>query len=133
MIHIARKNKVIKGTKKTKKKPPVLIGVLLKWRGDDNGGHNHVIMDTFEDYHVSVGTTTKKTKGANSKSKNYSCKNDILGNGQRSYLRRQATVAKINTYGKSSSGRMTSEDYAQAKVYAQRAKEKFSNNKEKKQ
>lgn len=108
-----------------------LVSVLLKKHGDKNGGHHHVILEDIEDKHVSVGLTTQKTKGKKSKSKNYNCKCDVIGNGENSYMRRQGTVDFQKNYYEPTTGKMTEEAYAQAKVYGERAKQKFLEKKEK--
>ena len=106
------------------------ISVLLKRHRDSRGNHKHVILEDIDDSHVSVGTTTKPKKGKNSP--NYKCENDIIGNGKQSYLRRQGIVDLKENYSDPSQGRMSEKDYAQAKVYGQRAKEKYLAEKKKK-
>ena len=101
-----------------------LVPVTVKKRNDNNDGHFHVIFDTFEEHHSSVGITKRPKKGKNSP--NYDCKNSILGNNVRSFARRQGTVAPVSTYSENTySGNMTETAYNQAKIYAERAKEKF--------
>lgn len=111
-----------------------LIPVVIKRRNDNNYGHFHVIFDTFEEHHSSVGITKHPKKGKNST--NYDCKNSIMNNDIRSYARRQGTVAPVSSYSKNTySGNMTKTAHEQAKKYAERAKEKFlanKNNKNKK-
>ncbi len=99
------------------------VSVLLKRHRDSQGNHNHVILEDIDDKHVSVGTTTSPKKGKNSP--NYKCENDIIGNGKQSYLRRQGIVDLKSNYSNPKQGRMTVKDYAQAKIYGQRAKEKY--------
>lgn len=143
MIHIAKQKKTFfrhKRKKKVVNRKPVLkktseakplisepktsfVSVLLKRHRDTQGNHHHVILEDIEDKHVSVGTTTKSKKGKNST--NYGCDNDIVGTGQRSYLRRQGIVDFKTNYSDPKQGRMTIKDYAQAKIYGQRAKEKY--------
>lgn len=116
--------------KRAQKDPRKLVSVLLKRHRDSQGNHHHVILEDIDDRHVSVGTSSKAKKGKNST--NYKCDNDIIGNGEQSYLRRQGIVDfKIN-YSDPKQGRMTEKDYAQAKIYGQRAKEKYLAQKKKK-
>ena len=99
--------------------------VSLKRHRDKNKGHHHIIVDSVGDKYVSVGASSKATKGKNSKSPNYRCETDILGNGKPTYLRRQGTVDIKSNYFGSRIGQMTITDYGRAKVYADRAKEKY--------
>lgn len=115
--------------KKTESTLSNLVSVLLKKHGDKNGGHHHVILEDIEDKHVSVGLTTDPKKGKNST--NYNCKCDVLGNGENSYMRRQGTVDFQKKYYEPTTGKMTEEAYAQAKVYGERAKQRFLEKKEK--
>ena len=103
-----------------------LVPVRIKKHGDKNGGHHHVILEDFEDKHVSVGLTTRKTKGKNSTHTNYECEFDPLGKGNRSYMRRQGMVAPIKEYDKQEhKGKMSPKDYAKAKEYGNKAKQKY--------
>ena len=106
------------------------VFVLLKRHRDSQGNHHLVILEDIDDKYVSVGTTTRPKKGNNSP--NYKCENDIIGNGKSTYLRRQGTVDYRNNYTDPKRGRMTTKDYAQAKIYGERAKEKYLSNKKKK-
>ena len=119
-------------TRKAIKKPPkkaaqneieIEIVVPIKTHKDKNGGHYHVIVDNVEDKHVSVGLTTKKKKGKNNT--NYPLEKSPLGDGKTSYIRRQATVDSKNNYHSPRKGSMTPKDYEQAKVYGERAKQKY--------
>ena len=109
---------------KTNPAPIKLVPVLLKRHKDRNGGHRHVIMETFDDKHVSVGISKQSTKGKKSNSTNYTCETDVLGSGVLSRMRRQGTVDNISNYHDPRSASMSEKDYEQAKIYAQRAKEK---------
>lgn len=133
---------VRKGSPKTKKNPPSkksaskqkkilgLIPVHIKKHRDKNDGHHHIIFGDLGNKHVSVGLTTKTTKGKNSSHKNYKCEVDPLGEGKTSYLRRQGTVAPKKEYIEPGrKGAMSPKDYEQAKVYAERAKQKYLNKK----
>ena len=98
--------------------------VRIKRHYDNKGNHNHVILEDFEDKHVSVGLTTKAKKGKNSP--NYKCENDVLGGNTLSYLRRQGTVDKVKNYSSNErQGKMTNKDFLKAKEYGAKAKEKY--------
>lgn len=102
-----------------------LIPVAIKTHTDKNDGHPHVIMEDIEDKHVSVGLSTQKKKGKSKKSgTNYTLEKSPLDDGKTSYMRRQGTVASKKEYKNPRDGTMTSKDYAQAKIYAERAKQK---------
>ena len=77
-----------------------LIPVRIKRHRDKNGGHHHIIVEDFDNKHVSVGLTTRKTKGENSTRKNYKCEVNPLGGSGESYLRRQGMVARKQEYDK---------------------------------
>ena len=106
------------------------VVVTIKFHGDKNGGHNHVIVEDLDDNHVSVGLTTRKKKGKNHP--NFPLEQSPLNDGKESYMRRQGTVAPKKEYMSPRTGKMTKNDYAQAKVYADRAKEKHKKEQEKK-
>lgn len=125
-----KKRSSVKKRTETDKKQIPLISVTLKRHRDNQGNHHHVILEDIDDKHVSVGTTTKAKKGKNST--NYGCENDVVGNGKRSYLRRQGIVDSRDKYFDQKVGRMTEKDYAQAKIYGERAKEKYLSQKKKK-
>ncbi len=121
---------------KTNKKPAAakpatgkqrdLVQVRLKRHKDKNRGHHHIILEDFEDKHVSVGLTTKKTKGKNSTRKNYPCEVDPLGKGKDSFMRRQGTVDLMSNYDtREQKGKMSPKDYAKAKEYGDKAKNKY--------
>lgn len=100
------------------------VSVKIKRHRDKNGGHHHIILENFENNHVSVGLTTKAKKGKNSP--NYKCETDPLGTGKTSYLRRKGTVAPIKEYDKhEKKGKLTPKDYAKAQEYGSKAKEKY--------
>ena len=119
----SQKKKVTKKSATKSSKGVSFVSVLLKRHGDSQGNHNHVILEDIDDRHVSVGITSSPKKGKNSP--NYKCGNDIIGNGKQSYLRRQGIVDLQTNYSNPSQGRMTAKDYAQAKIYGQRAKQKY--------
>lgn len=100
-----------------------IITVTIKFKGDKNGGHSHVIVDNIDDNHVSVGLTTKPKKGKNHP--NYALEISPLANGKKSYMRRQGTVAPKKSYTNQSTGKMTKKDHARAKEYGERAKQKY--------
>lgn len=107
----------------TRKKNGGLVPVTIKKHNDRKGGHPHIIMDDIENKHVSVGLSTKAKKGKNHP--NYPLEKSPLDNGKHSYMRRQGTVAPKTEYEGSRKGLMTSNDYKQAKIYAERAKRKY--------
>ena len=103
-----------------------LIPVSIKKHADKNGGHHHIILENVGDNHVSVGLTTHPKKGKNSP--NAKCDFDPLGNGAKSYMRRQGIVSPVKEYGKQVyKGKMSPNDYARAKKYGDKAKEKHLN------
>ena len=104
----------------------VLLPVDIKRHGDSNGGHFNAILEDFEDKHVSVGLTTKATKGAHSSRKNYKCEVNPLGGKEQSYMRRQGMVAPKKEYEPiARKGYMSQKDLAQAKIYGEKAKQKY--------
>lgn len=120
-------------TMKKKKKPPTsgenksLIQVIIKTHNDTKGGHPHIIVDNVDNKHVSVGLSTKPTKGKGSK--NYRLEKSPLNDGKQSFMRRQGTVAPKGEYSGKRNGSLTPKDYAQAKIYGERAKQKYLNKK----
>lgn len=111
-------------SKKTRKTFENFVVIRIKNHVDKNGGHSHVILEDFEDKHVSVGLTSKAKKGKNAP--NYKCETDILGTGKNSYMRRQGTVAPIKDYSKKErKAKMSHTDFAKAKVYGAKAKQKY--------
>lgn len=108
---------------KSKSAKPDLVSVKVKTHNDANGGHPHVIVDNIDDKHVSVGLSTQKKKGKNHT--NYPLERSPLNDGKHSYMRRQGTVAPKWEYEKPRKGKMTPKDYAQAKTYGARAKNKY--------
>ena len=115
--------------KKKYEKPLILRPVTIKDHKDKKGRHPHAIMDEIDNKNVSVGLTTDNKKGSNAT--NRKCEVDPLGTGQTSYMRRQATVARKQEYDNESerTGKMSINDYNQAEVYAERAKQKYLNKK----
>lgn len=100
-----------------------IVRVKIKTHKDKNGGHFHVLVDEVDEKQVSVGLSTKKKKGKNHT--NYPLEKSPLDDGKTSYMRRQGTVAAKGEYEKPRSGTMTPKDYKQAKVYGERAKNKY--------
>ena len=100
------------------------IPVTIKKHGDKNGGHPHIIVEDIEDNHVSVGLSTRKKKGKKG-GMNYALEKSPLNDGKNSYMRRQGTVAPTKEYSQERIGSMTAKDYGQAKIYAERAKQKY--------
>ncbi len=112
--------------KKTFESKSELVPVMIKRLPDKNGGHNHIILEDIDNRHVSVGLTTRKTKGKNSTHTNYKCEVDPLGEGNTSYMRRQGTVERKKRYDKQEKkGAMAPKDYTKAQEYANKAKEKY--------
>ena len=103
--------------------------VLIKTHKDKKGGHFHVILEDIDDRHVSVGLSTQPKKGK--KAPNYKFEKSPLGDGKTSYMRRQGTVAPRREYEKPRFGRLTVKDYSRAKLYGDRAKEKYLSRKKK--
>lgn len=112
-----------------KAKTDDLVNVNIKTHKDKNGGHPHVIVDNVDKNHVSVGLSTKKKKGKKGGT-NYTLDKSPLDDGKTSYMRRQGTVASKGEYEKPRKGTMTPKDYEQAKVYGERAKQKYLSEKE---
>ncbi len=112
--------------KKTAKKEKG-VPVRIKTHTDKKGGHPHVILEDFKDgkkdMHVSVGLSTKKTKGKGSK--NYALEKSPLNDGKTSYMRRQGTVDVKENYHKPRAGNMTPKDFERAKEYGAKAKKSF--------
>lgn len=116
-------------SKKSNIKEPGDVDVLIKTHKDNKGGHYHVILENIDDKHVSVGLTTDPKKGKNST--NYKLEKSPFLDGQVSYLRRQGTVDDYSAYTGALTGIMTSKDYGQAKIYGERAKQKYLDRKNK--
>lgn len=107
-----------------------LVPVTIKKHRDKNGGHNHIIMEDIGNKHVSVGLTTRETKGKSSTHKNYKCEVDPLGSNKESYMRRQGIVDHRKNYeDKEKRGAMHPNDYVKAKQIAEKAKQKYTNEK----
>lgn len=100
------------------------VEVTIKKHKDKNGGHYHVIVDNVDNKHVSVGLTTKTKKG-NSGGNNYAMEKSPFDDGKKSFMRRQGTVADKSEYSWRRKGTLTPKDYNQARVYGERAKEKY--------
>lgn len=103
--------------------------VKIKTHNDRKGGHPHLIMDNIDNNHVSIGLTTKHKKGKNST--NYKCDVNPLGGEGKSYMRRQGTVAPKNEYSGERTGKLSQKDFAQAKQYSDKAKQKYLDKKKK--
>lgn len=116
--------------RKAKEQNKGFIPVNIKTHNDNKGGHPHVILDNVDNKHVSVGFSTKPTKGKGSK--NYRLEKSPLDDGKQSFMRRQGTVDFKNKYSDNRKGSMTPKDYEQAKKYGERAKQKYLKEKENK-
>ena len=112
-----------------KKKTPIngenksFVQVIIKTHNDTKGGHPHIIVDNVDNTHVSVGLSTKPKKGKNSP--NYKLEKSPLNAGKQSFMRRQGTVALKDEYSGKRNGSLTPKDYAQAKIYGEKAKQKY--------
>lgn len=106
------------------------VSVTIKNHRDKNGGHPHVIVDDIDDKHVSVGFTRDNMKGKGHP--NYTLEVNPLGGGDASYMRRQGTVAPKKEYIEPRFGVMTPKDFAKAKEYGERAKQKYIEKNDKK-
>lgn len=110
--------------------PCEIVPVTVKKHRDNKGNHNHVILASVGNKHVSVGLTTQAKKGKNST--NYRLQKDTLDVGQKGYkpknptfMRRQGTVDDKTNYHRELKGSMTKKDYKKAVEYGNKAKEKF--------
>lgn len=100
-----------------------LVPVDIKTHKDKNGGHPHVIVDNVDKNHVSVGLSTKPTKGKNHP--NIPLEKSPLDDGKNSFMRRQGTVAPTGEYDHPRKGTMTPKDYDKAKEIGAKAKQKY--------
>lgn len=119
----AKKEKPNPGKAKGKEKQSGLVPVTIKTHNDNKGGHPHVIVDNIGDKHVSVGLSTQAKKGKNSP--NYKLSKSPLDDGKQSYMRRQGTVAPVQSYHTPRKGTMLPKDYEQAEKYGEKAKRKY--------
>lgn len=106
------------------------VPVQIKDHMDNMGGHPHAIMDNVDDCHVSVGLSTHAKKGRNHP--NRTMDKSPLGDGKQSYMRRQACVYPIDEYVNPRCGAMSQSDYDYAKQAAEKAKQKYLEQKNKK-
>lgn len=104
------------------------ISVTIKTHNDKNGGHPHIIVDNIDDKHVSVGLSTKPKKGKKGGT-NYALEKSPFNDNKKSFMRRQGTVAPKTEYFGKRKGALTKKDYSQAKIYGERAKQKYINKK----
>ncbi|MBQ4071968.1 MAG: hypothetical protein IJD51_06135 [Clostridia bacterium] len=107
-----------------------MVPVIIKRHRDKNNGHRHIILENIDDRHVSICITSDPKKGRTST--NYKCQTDILGSGKLSYLRRQGYVEPIADYFGPKKRKMAQTDYLRAKVYGERAKQRYLISKKKK-
>ncbi len=68
------------------------VPVQIKTHKDSKGGHPHIIVDSIDDCHVSVGVTHDNKKGKNAT--NYAMDKNILGGKKRSYMIGNGTSIK---------------------------------------
>lgn len=121
-------------THSTKSAPKIqkkdIVRVTTKIHNDAKGGHPHIIVDNIDSKHVSVGLTTKATKGKGST--NYHLEKSPFDDGKKSYVRRQGIVDDVKKYNNPKLGTLTQKDYEQVKIYGERAKEKYLDKKKNK-
>ena len=110
-------------SKKSEKKNSEDIVVVIKDYQDNKKGHPHIIIETFDDKHVSVGLTSSKFKGKNSPNK--ALKKNPLGRKDPGYMRRQGTVDFEKKYTNKRQGFMDKTDHSKAVEYGKKAKEKY--------
>lgn len=129
-----QKNNTTKPTRKTESTAPKKknddVAVKIKTHKDKNGGHPHIIVEDIDDKHVSVGLTHDMKKGKNST--NYPLESKPLGGKKTSYIHRQGTVDKKTSYIGNRTGKVTKKDYESVKKYADKAKNKYIEKKDKK-
>ena len=99
------------------------VRVTTKMHRDEKGGHHHIIVDDIGSKHVSVGLTTKKSKGKGST--NYPLEQSPFNDGKKSFVRRQAIVDEKSNYHGQKPGELTKKDYERVKLYGDRAKQKY--------
>lgn len=121
------KKAVKTATKIKRERKAKVYQIKLKHFKDNKGGHPHVIVDNVGRKKVSVGITHDKLKGKGAT--NYGLSLNPLGKKEKAYLKRQGTVADKSNYYRPQQGVMTAKDYAVAKKYGKRAKEKYINKK----
>ncbi len=117
-----RKSYAVRAAKEKSADVPT-VDVRIKNYRDQKGGHPHVIVNDIDDNHVSVGFTHSPKKGKGHP--NYALEVNPLGEKDKAYMRRQGTVAPKKDYIESRDGVMTEKDYAKAKEYGERAKQKY--------
>ncbi len=111
-------------TIKYKKDKSDIVHIKIKKHKDKKNGHYHGILEDIDDKHLSIGFTRDRFKGKNHP--NYALKYDPMQTGQKVYMKRQATIDKVENYRpKIYSGVIHSKDYEKAKEYGQRAKENY--------
>lgn len=110
-----------KSAPKNKKKDTVRV--TTKIHRDAKGGHHHIIVDDIGSKHVSVGLTTKKSKGKGAT--NYPLEQSPFNDGKKSFVRRQAIVDEKSNYHGQKPGELTKKDYERVKLYGDRAKQKY--------
>lgn len=109
---------------KQNKRKSNVVHIKVKKHYDRNKGHYHAILENIDDNHLSIGFTRDRFKGKNHP--NYPLKYDPLQKGQMVYMKRQATIDKVNSYGsKVYSAIMDPKDFEKAKEYGQRAKDNY--------
>ncbi len=107
------------------------IKVKIKWLNDKQGGHHHIIGDSIDDKHVSVGLTSKSRPGK-SRHKNIELESRILDKKTTSFIRREAKVLHKDLYTGNYVGYVTTKDKEQIDNRIAIAKKKYKDKKNKK-
>jgi len=120
-------------TRKTNAVPEPLVPVEVKYHRDYGITHHHIIVEKNYDGDniVSVGLTTKDTKGQNSTDKNYEMAHQPVKSNKPLQIRRIGTVDKENKYFGNMHGEVAEEDFINIKLAAKRAKQKHERKKRK--
>ena len=104
------------------------VTVEIRTHKDAQGGHPHIIVDSVDDNHVSVGLTHDKYKGKGHT--NITLTVNPLGKPDITYMHRQGTVYSKKSYKEQpQKGIMTKNDNEKAKNIGARAKQKYLNKK----
>lgn len=100
------------------------VTVEIRTHKDAQGGHPHIIVDSVDDNHVSVGLTHDKYKGKGHT--NITLTVNPLGKPEISYMHRQGTVDLKKNYDKEArQGILTQNDNEKATRIGAKAKQKY--------
>ncbi len=105
------------------------FAVLIKDHKDSQGGHPHVIVDNYQNKHVSVGITKASHKGKGHPNKRL--QTDPLQSGKISYMHKQGTVDLQSKYVRPRNGYMHPDDFIEANNIGKRALEKHKKTRKK--